>query len=859
MPPPSQISHAPVSSEIPLHRWQLPNGLVVIFQEDHRHPLAAMEAVVKTGSATEGKWMGTGVSHVLEHMLFKGTKTRAVGVIEKEIKSYGGQINAHTSHDTTGYALTVHRDHFAQSVDLLGDALQNPSFDPEELQRELEVVFRELKLRRDDPDSYVSELIWSNAYREHPYRHPIVGYEPLLKALTRQDMIDYHQTHYMPNRAALAIAGDLKVDQVRQAVDRAFGAWPRGIDPQEPSIQEPAVVSPRNIEETADLVHAQCVIVFPSVPLAHPDLFALDTLARILGEGRGSRLDLRLKETGIVHEAGAWNYTPKDAGLFAVQMRLDPPKIEQAAALAWEVLEGLRKNDVKPAELEAAKRAVIAQYLFSRQTVDAQAGDLATHEALLADADFSKHYIEAVQVVTAADVKRVAQDYLQRRRSLQLVVRPKSAAVKSNSSQPPASQAQTQLATLKNGVRVLIREDARAPIATMRVTSFGGLLYEAPEKNGVSTLAGRMLLRGTSSRSAEELTSLIRSLGGEIRAAGGRSSSGLSLSVLSRDAAIALQILGDVWYHPAFVPDEFMKEQRLLLAEIANEEDDLFQWAGRRFLRRLFPGHPYGLPVNGTQESVSKLTVKDIQEFHQSLLDPQKTVVSVYGDVRPEDVLARLDPIFGNAQQAPAPAVAPAAAAPGASSQHRLEDAWPKEEAVVLAGFRTVALDSPDFPVLEVIDAVLSGGGGRLFAEVREKNGLAYTVGSYMISGIEPGGMVLYAVTSPKAADPVVDSLLAEAQKLSSDFVPDQELQTAKQGLIGHQTINLQTNGALGMQNGLDELYGLGWQNYLRYAARIRAVTAQDIQRVAKKYLRSDACVVFVGRPAAQPAVHEHS
>src|SRR3989338_4604492 len=214
----------------PVHRRELPNGLVILFREDHSAPLVAMEAAVKTGSATEGTWLGTGISHVVEHMLLKGTTTRPVGAIEQEIKAYGGQINGHTSHDTTGYTLTVHRDHFAKAVNLLADALRHPTFDPDEFRKELDVIYRELKLRRDDPEQYTADLVWSTAYRVHPSRLPIVGHEPLLRALTQEQVLAYYRQHYVPNRAVLAIVGDARWFDVLETVEREFADWARGLE-----------------------------------------------------------------------------------------------------------------------------------------------------------------------------------------------------------------------------------------------------------------------------------------------------------------------------------------------------------------------------------------------------------------------------------------------------------------------------------------------------------------------------------------------------------------------------------------------------------------------------------------------------
>ena len=864
MTPPTPTSQPMAPGTPALHRWELPNGLVVLFQEDRNAPLVALEAVVKTGSATEGPWVGTGVSHVVEHMLFKGTATRPVGAIEREVKSYGGQMNAHTTYDYTGYTLTVHREHFAQALALLADALQHPSFEAGELVKELEVVYRELKLRRDDPDQYMADLVWASTYRTHPYRHPIVGYEPLLKALTRDDIVRYYHTHYLPNRTVLAIAGDAPWPAVREAVARVFEGWPRGLEPSVVVPAEPPPVAPRFVEDVADVALAQLVLAFPSVSVAHPDLAALDTLARILGDGRGSRLDLALRERGVVHAIESWNYTPRDPGVFAVTMRLDAGRVEEAISRAWEAIRQIQREPVTAAEVAAAKRAVIAQYLFGRQTVGAQAGDLATNEALVSDPEFSKHYVEQVQAVTAADVHRAAQQYLQPLRVTQVVVRPRSAMPAAAGPVASPTEAPMEMLMLRNGTRVLVREDHRLPIVTLRVVSLGGVLFETPETNGVATLAARMLLRGTASRSATELAELMRSLGGELASISGRNSVGVSLGLLSQDVVTGIGLLNDLWFHPAFPADEFLKEQRLLLAEIAHAEDDLFSWGSRRMFRALFPDHPYGWPTTGTTDSVRYLSVAQVAAFHRRLQDPRRTVLSVFGDIQRSAVLPLIERAFGEAPAGGTALTVPAPSHP-LTTRQQVGDVWPRAEAIVLLGFRGVAVSDPDAPVFDALEMILGGSGGRLFTEVRERQGQAYTVGVSVTDGVVPGSVVLYAVTAPEQADAVVAALFREVTRLRTTLVSTEELTVAQRAVIGGQSIQLQTNGARSLQASLDELYGLGWQASRDYPAKVQAVTPEAIRRVAQRYLTPEACVLFVGRPqgpgagapAPRPAVVE--
>ena len=209
----------------------LDNGLIVIIKEDHSSPLVAVEARVRVGSANEGEFAGSGVSHFVEHMLFKGTASRRVGEIEKEIKSYGGTISGFTSYDYSGYQFVVLKEYFVNTLDILKDALFNSSLDPKELERERDVILKEIRLNRDEPTRRLSRLLWSTTYRTHPYRHPIIGYQDLFSKLTRQDLLTYYKKMYIPNNMIVTVVGDIDTEAAYAHVVEAFGGVKRGTPP----------------------------------------------------------------------------------------------------------------------------------------------------------------------------------------------------------------------------------------------------------------------------------------------------------------------------------------------------------------------------------------------------------------------------------------------------------------------------------------------------------------------------------------------------------------------------------------------------------------------------------------------------
>ena len=847
-PPTQLLSAAPAA---PVIRRELPNHLTLLIQRDPSHPLVAFHAVIRTGSATEGPFLGTGISHVLEHMLFKGTPRRGVGVVEKEARSYGGTSQGFTTYDTTSYQLIVNKEFWSQAADLLVDALFFPTMDSEEFVKERDVVLRELRLGIDDPSHRAWELLFENAYRAHPYRVPIIGYEPLLMKLTREDLIAYHRQHYQPNAMVIAVVGDIDPEKVTERMITLTRSIPPGIVPAISLPQEPAVVSPREVtEEAPSLAHTVISLGFPGISLQDEDLCALDLLSWLLGGGRGSRLERALKETGLVHAVQCVNYTPFMKGLFVATLRLDGEKVPAALDVFWKECERLQDEPLSPAEVEEGKRCFLREYLASRQTVAGMASDLATNEMALGDPTFTARYMEGILRVTPSDLQRVARAILQAQRVTRVTLIPAGSRLpeegKSTEGVPAAS---TERQTLENGLRLLLREDHRFPLVNLQLSFLGGVRFETAQTNGLSSLTSRMLLRGTRRKSAQEVTDSLRRMGGQLEAASGRNSLGLSLEVTRPQLSEALTLLGEIVLEPAFSAQELEGQRRLALAGLAAKEEDPFAWGMKRLMAAFFTQHPYRLDPAGEAEVLSRLKREDLLAFYQRLRDPKQMVLSIVGDFHKEEILPLLSRSFGSFS-ASGEEPLHISQEPPLLNLREHEEETPRGEALIMIAFPGLSLSDPRVASLDLLEMILSGGAGRLFTEVREKQGLAYTVGAFGLHGIEPGAFILYAVTDPSKLSRVRQTLFSEVQRLQDESIPREELEAAKQGLIGSRRIARQTLAGVAAQITLDELYGLGYDFSDRYETQVKGISPQDLQQVARELLRPERCVVVVGVPS---------
>jgi len=811
--------------------------------------LAAFHAVVRTGSATEGQFLGAGISHVVEHMLFKGTARRPVGAVEKEARSYGGTSQGFTTYDTTSYQLIVNREFWPQGADLLLDALYSSTLDADEFAKEREVVLRELKMRRDDPSQVAWDLLFENAYKVHPYRIPIIGYEPLLMKMTAGDVRQYHRTHYLPNTTVIAVAGDVQAEEVVRRIGELSKDLQPGLVPQVMLPEEPPPIAPREITEEADVQLGIVAVGLPSVAANDPDLYALDLLAWLLGGERGSRLDKALKETGIVYAVRCENYTPQHRGLLTVTLRLDPGRTREAAAGLWKEFARAASEPFPAEELEAAKRALLREYLAGRQTVGGQASDLADYEVLVGDPTFAARYLEGIRRIQPEDLQRAAKRYFTRERSITVTLLPRGTLPAGQGrGAGKLSEAPAELVRLENGVRIVLRPDRRLPLATLQASLLGGVRYEKDETNGISQLASQMLLRGTRHRSSDQINDLVKQMGGEIHPFSGRNSLGLALEVVSSELPRAVPLMADLLTDSDFPNDPLEQERRLALAGLKAQEENPFSWGIRRLTATLFTRHPYRLDPAGDAEALQKITRQDLIQFHQQVLDPKRLVIAVAGRFDRAEVLDLLKQSLGKIKPALQEPPEIPAEPPLANLRERME-ITPREEALVLIGFPGLKVTDPRAPTLDLIEAILSGGAGRLFTEVRERHGLAYTVGAFAMHGVDPGCFVLYAITDPSQADGVRSALLEEVRRLRQADVPEEELREAKQGLLGERRIARQTQQSQAAQTAGDELYGLGFDYFSRYDARVQEIGAAEIRHAAEELLDPQRCVVVIGKP----------
>ena len=826
----------------------LENGLVIITREDHSSPVVSVQAWCRSGSIDEGAWLGAGLSHLLEHMLFKGTTSRGAGRIDQAVQEVGGSINAYTSFDRTVFYVNVPNTGAKVGIEILCDVMQNATLPEEEFEKEKQVILREMDMNQDDPGRRASRRLFETAYTRSPYRYTVIGYPDIFNEVRPEILRAYYKEKYVPNNLFFVVVGDIQAPQVEDQIRECFRqAKSKPLAPVVLPV-EPRQAGPREALEEAPIQLAQFHLAWHIPDVRHADIPALDVLATLLGSGCSSRLYQNVRErTDFVHSADAWTYNPGSTGLFGMSAVADGSKFDAARTALLREMEILLDRLVPNQELSKAVKQFVSGTLATRKTMQGQANDLGGSWLIASDLNFSERYLAAVKNLTPKLLRQAAREYLIPDNRTLYALLPAGTIHQESGVSVVSSSNPVEKVVLENGLTLLLKEDRKLPFVEMRAVFRGGVLSESPSNNGGCLLMSKMLLKGTSRRSAQELVTQIESMGGSIDCYSANNSFGLTAEVLAADLLPAFEIFSDALLHPAFPAPHFAREREVQLAGIREQKDHLLQSAAQTMRREMFGPAGYGLDASGSEKSVAALQISDLVALHRALAVPANSVLAIFGDLDPKAVRLAVSSKLGS-WSGPKPVQR------RRQSQSKLDvrekvEFRDKKQAVLVLGFPGSTLHSPDRYALDLLQEALSDMGSRLFLRIREKLGLAYYVGAQNFLGLNPGYFALYAGTSPEKVEVVRAELLTEVAALRSEGLTIEELNRAKTKVIGHRKIARQDLGARALAMALDELYGLGYDNCDGEDERYEAVNLETTRAAANQYLNPKACVTSIVRP----------
>jgi zinc protease len=844
-------------------RSRLENGMRVVLLEDHTAPIVAFQVWVGAGSADE-RPTEAGISHLIEHMLFKGTSTMRAGELAGTIERYGGRINAYTSYEYTVYHVVIASRFRREGLEVLADAIQHPSFDPQELTREKEVVIEEIRMGEDDPGGTLHRSLFKASFQRHPYGRPIIGYADQVQGFNRKDVVSYYRTWYVPSNMVLVVVGDFRARELLSHVKVLFTAQDRPL-PARRRPQEPSQGAFRPLIMYQAIKERYFALGFHIPGIRDKDTYALDILAACLGEGGSSRLqqELRLRR-GLVSSISAYAFTPQDPGLFVIRGAFQPGGIQKGIEGIIRELSRVKEEGVSEEELRKARVMVETGFTYDRETAEGEAGKLGYFELVMGDATMEGGYLQGISRVGAAEVREVARRYLRLENLTLCVLVPEGEKEVTQSralellmtglgKTPPLDDeaAEIKRAVLENGVTLLFKEDRSVPVVGICSVFLGGVRFEKENEAGITHFLSEMLMRGTESHTALQVAEKVDSLGATLETFSGRNSFGVQAKGLSRDFSPLLGIVAEVIARPAFTREEVERVRGEVLAALGKERDRMIPWTMRLLQETLYERHPYRLNVLGKEETIQRINRRHLMKYYKRYALPQNMVLAVVGDVRWEEALSSVQEAFGGMRRAPfsLPHIPQELKIQGIKK--REEVVQEKEQAHIALGFLGVTLPDQDRFPLEVLEAALGRQGGRFFAQLRDREGLAYVTAFFVRFDLDPGYLGIYVATSPPKVEQTLQGIERILREVRESGIRPEELERAKAYLIGNYLIDRQGPLALASAMAFDERYGLGGDFYHRYSRRIEQVQSEDVLRVARKYIDLDSYAFVLIRPVS--------
>ncbi len=843
-----------------LHKTTLDNKLTLLVKETPGTKIATVQIWVKAGSVYEDN-NEAGITHLIEHMIFKGTPSRGPGGLAGAIEEKGGSINAYTFFEQTVYHATLPSRYWETALDVLVDAVLNSSFDAGELEREKKVVLEEVHMRNDRPTTKLFQAMMSTSYQTHPYRLPVIGSEESVSGFTRDDILSYMAKHYHPENFIVVVVGDVRHAEVRTKVKKLMGDLEPGtfVRPEPP--REKPQEKPRFFQLAEDTAQSHLALTIPIVPFVDPDCPALDVISSLLGHGDTSRLFHELRDNKrLVYRINASAFTPHDPGLLEITAVLEAEQMVPALEAALEELFKLKYLPVGEDELNRIKRSLESDFVFNLEKVEGQARILGSFELLTGDPR-EDAYLEQIRGVSREDILEIAGKYFTPEKITAGCLVPKGTKLdldedtlkaiiaradeKARQGVPASLLTDAHLSnvhrfTLDNGIRLLVREDDTVATVAMRAVFPGGLRAENDQTNGAFAFIAELLPAGTEKLPARELSLKIADMAGSISGFNGKNTFGLKGDFLARFFEPGLALFRDVLLTPAFDVREAEKIRADLLAQLKQQEDSLPSLAFREFNRLIFQGHPYSLNTLGAEMSLENLTVPELKQIYEKQAVNNNLTLAISGAVKAEEARDLVEKCFGkwrvengtesNGTESFLPPEPPAR--PEMFTIDR-----DKEQVHIIIGFLGSTLDGPDRYGLEVLETVLSGQSGRLFSELRDKKSLAYSLSSFTMPGLDTGSFGIYIGTGPEKKDEVIKAVWRELYRVQDEEISAAELSKAKNVLISHYQMSLQTHGSQAMEMALNESYGLGQDYGNRYVKEIENVDAEKVMEIARKYI----------------------
>jgi zinc protease len=868
---------------------KLENGLEVITLEDFSCPIVAVQLWYHVGSKDE-QAERQGFAHMFEHMMFRGTDKLGPTDHSAYIRRVGGTSNGNTWFDRTVYEETLPAKQLELALWLEAERMTFLKIDQESFDTERKVVEEELRMRLNQPYGTLYEKLLAEVFKVHPYRWPPIGNIPHLRAASVQELRDFWGRYYVPSNATLIIVGAVKHKDAQRLARRYFGWIPRYDEPARVAVREPEPAGKRTVkleEENAPAPGAG--VVYRTVPISDKNSIAIDLLAEILGGGRSSRLYRELvaeKQLAVGAQAATWSL--EQDGLFGAGAVMPPVSGDANSVLA--IIEGhisrLRKEAVSERELMKAKNQMLQGLVTENLKIESKAEMLGDAAVEYGDVSQVNRQMDDIRKVTAADIQRVANEYLTDKRTLEVKVernmpsagsaaggakeeegiitaepekvspKPGRGGLERGKNWPkeaPFAKISAAKITpkysskkLENGLKVLVVPNREVPFVSIQLGFLSGAWTES--KPGTAAMTMQMLAKGTGKHSEGELADELETYAISLSGTGGMDTSTVNVGCLTEHIERAMGLLGEVVLQPSFPEEEFEKLRKQVLTSLAISSAEPEYVADREFRQKLYGEHPYSRTATGEVEDVNALAIEDLKEWWSKFARPDTAVLIFSGDIEAKEAFELARKTFGNWEASGKQPDIKMSLPKGATETHiYLVDRPGSTQSQIRVGQRGITRHDDGYFVSRIVSNYFGWAyNSRLNESIRVAKGLTYGVwGSYTAERFA-GEFEVGTFSKTESTAEAVRAVLEEIKRLKAQGPSDDELESSRSHILGGFVRGRETPQQIAGDLWLIESQGLGKDYLERLLGGIAKAKRTDCERLVGGTIEPSKLVIVV-------------
>lgn len=835
--------------------FKLDNGQIVIIKEVHDNPIVTIDTWIKTGSVNEND-KNNGVAHFLEHLFFKGTQKHPAGDFDKLLESKGAMTNAATSKDFTHYYITIPSRDFKTAMDLHADMLLHPQIPRKELEKERKVVLEEIAKNNDQPETKLYENMNKEFYSTHPYKRSVIGKKSIIETITREEILDFYNTWYNPSNMITVIVGDVDTQTALDSVKSEFGKnsavrCKLPIYKMDKSRTQPVRVIVKD-----KIKNAYMLIGFRGVSAQDlKDMYALDVLGVMMGDGRSSKLYQSVKEQKqLAYSISAGHASMKDDSLFVIRANFVPQNLEKLEKAIFDEIAKVRNGNFDEQDILTAKRIIERDTFYARESTANIANELGYTTLVYNNPQFYDNYIAGIQKVTKSDLLHVAKKYLNPNYSVVSIILPDGFDDKtkeiSNVTKKEAKLIKTDKNITKyelpNKATLIINHNTLNDIVAFQVFAKGGNFLE--KKTGAASMTAMGMMKGTKKYTLSDLSQIMEQNGIKISPNASGDYFTISVKTTKNDLGLTFDLLNELVNNASFDPQVIEQIKTEKIYAIRQMRDNPSSAAFEDFKTQMWKNTAYGVTGTILEKTLPALSRADILEYYNTVFFPENLVISVNGNVDDQKMIEYFSNIFSGTKGEKFDYKAYEHQFKPLSTTTTYKDPKESESSWLILGWLTDGVtNKKDAAVLQVIDSLLgSGMSSRLFNHLRDEQGLAYQIGSTYSGNIDKGVFAVYIGTNPNTALHSKKELLGQIDILKKEFVSDKELREAKDKIMGNFILAQETNTEKANALGVFEASGRGFEYINEFPSLIESVSASDIIRIANKYFESPYMFVIV-------------